>query len=88
MVGCPSGQRGRTVNPLAECLRRFESSPHHHLFLKGGMDMPRVKIGLKCSECGRTNYYTTKRKDKRGKLQLRKYCPHCKKHTLHVEVKI
>ena len=52
------------------------------------MDMPRVKIGLKCSECGRTNYYTTKRKDKRGKLQLRKYCPHCKKHTLHVEVKI
>ncbi len=26
---CPERQRGRTVNPLAECLRRFESCPAH-----------------------------------------------------------
>ena len=48
----------------------------------------RVKIALKCSECGSRNYYTTKNKDRRSKLQLRKYCPKCNKHTLHVEVKI
>ncbi len=48
----------------------------------------RIKIGLKCSECGRINYYTSKRRDKRAKLQFRKYCPHCNKHTLHVEVKV
>ncbi|MCD6081786.1 50S ribosomal protein L33 [candidate division WOR-3 bacterium] len=47
----------------------------------------RVVIRLACDECGRRNYTTTKRKDKRDKLVLRKYCPFCRKHTIHKEVK-
>ena len=49
----------------------------------------RVKIGLKCSECNDINYTTTKNsKTKTEKLELRKYCPRLKKHTVHKEVKL
>ncbi|MCM8772381.1 MAG: 50S ribosomal protein L33 [Candidatus Omnitrophica bacterium] len=45
-------------------------------------------VSLVCSECKNKNYYTTKNKKvKKEKLQLNKYCPSCKKHTLHVEGK-
>jgi len=47
----------------------------------------RIRIVLKCSECGSRNYYTTKNRDRKQKLQLRKYCPRCNKHTVHVETK-
>ncbi len=41
---------------------------------------------LVCQECKRKNYAIRKRKDKRGqKLELRKYCKHCRKHTIHKE---
>ncbi len=43
---------------------------------------------LECTECHRRNYTTTtNKKTNRGKLQLKKYCKYCKKHTLHKEVK-
>ena len=42
----------------------------------------RIKIGLKCSECGDINYTTT------DKVELKKYCPRLKKHTVHKEVKL
>ena len=49
----------------------------------------RVKIGLKCSECNDINYTTTKNsKTKTEKLELRKYCPRLKKHTVHKAVKL
>lgn len=49
----------------------------------------RVKIGLKCSECNDINYTTTKNnKTKTEKLELKKYCPRLKKHTVHKEVKL
>ncbi|PLV56590.1 50S ribosomal protein L33 [Thermotoga sp. SG1] len=47
----------------------------------------RVLVALKCSKCGNKNYYTTKNKDKRAKLELRKYCPKCNSHTIHNETK-
>ncbi len=50
--------------------------------------MARVKVALVCTECKRRNYYTTKNKDKKAKLELRKYCPQCRRHTLHREVKV
>ncbi len=49
--------------------------------------MPREPIELECSECGRRNYSTTKNRNKRDKIQVRKYCKWCKKHTEHKEVK-
>ncbi len=41
---------------------------------------------LVCTECKHRNYTIRRRKDKKGtKLQLRKYCKYCRKHTLHKE---
>ncbi|MFW5768609.1 MAG: 50S ribosomal protein L33 [Spirochaetota bacterium] len=45
-------------------------------------------IALQCGECKRKNYTTTKnRRNMQGKLELNKYCPYDKKHTLHKEAK-
>ncbi len=50
--------------------------------------MPRDIITLACTECKRKNYTTTKNKRKhQDRLELRKYCRWCKKHTLHREIK-
>jgi large subunit ribosomal protein L33 len=50
--------------------------------------MPREIITLACTECKRKNYTTTKNKRKhQDRLELRKYCKWCKKHTLHREIK-
>nr|WP_233493274.1 MULTISPECIES: 50S ribosomal protein L33 [unclassified Meiothermus] len=49
----------------------------------------RIKILLECTECKRRNYATEKnRRNSSGKLELRKYCPWDKKHTVHKEVKV
>ncbi len=46
------------------------------------------KVKLACTECKNRNYDTTKnKKNVEGRLELRKYCPVCKKHTLHRETK-
>lgn len=46
-------------------------------------------IALQCTECKRRNYTTTKnRKTKTGKLELKKYCPFDRHHTLHKETKV
>ncbi len=45
-------------------------------------------ITLECTECKNRNYSTTKnKKNTRDRLELKKYCPHDKKHTLHKETK-
>ena len=45
-------------------------------------------ITLACSECGERNYTTTKnRRTAKGKLELKKYCPRDRHHTLHREIK-
>ncbi|HPV14499.1 MAG TPA: 50S ribosomal protein L33 [Candidatus Cloacimonadota bacterium] len=41
-------------------------------------------IILACDECKNRNYNTTRNKRKHpGKLELKKYCPTCRKHTSH-----
>jgi large subunit ribosomal protein L33 len=43
---------------------------------------------LACDECKRRNYSTTKNKRRTtGKLEFRKYCRFCQRHTLHKETK-
>ncbi|MEJ2369091.1 MAG: 50S ribosomal protein L33 [Acidobacteriota bacterium] len=45
-------------------------------------------IHLQCTECKRRNYSTTKNKKKQqGRLELKKYCPFCRSHQVHREVK-
>ena len=46
----------------------------------------RVRVALVCSVCDARNYQTTKRKTAE-RLELKKFCPTCDKHTLHRESK-
>lgn len=48
----------------------------------------RVKITLVCSECKQRNYDSTKnKKNDPDRLEFKKYCKFCRKHTLHKESK-
>ena len=48
----------------------------------------RVVINLECSECKRRNYATTKNKRTHtARLELRKYCKWCGRHTVHRETR-
>jgi large subunit ribosomal protein L33 len=48
----------------------------------------RTIIQLACQECKRRNYSTTKNKQTTpDRLELKKYCRFCRKHTAHKETK-
>ena len=48
----------------------------------------RVKVTLACEECKNRNYNTMKnKKNDPDRIELMKYCPHCRKQTLHKETK-
>jgi large subunit ribosomal protein L33 len=48
----------------------------------------RENIQLACGECKRRNYTATRNKKKQtGRLEIKKYCKFCRRHTLHREVK-
>ena len=50
--------------------------------------MARDKVQLVCRQCKRKNYGTTKNKRRTpDKLEFKKYCPHCRTHTVHREGK-
>ncbi len=43
---------------------------------------------MQCDECKKVNYFTPKSKNIVGeKLDLKKFCKWCRKHTLHKERK-
>ncbi|MDR2525827.1 MAG: 50S ribosomal protein L33 [Oscillospiraceae bacterium] len=48
----------------------------------------RVKIVLACTDCKQRNYNTKKeKKNTPDRLERKKYCRFCKKHTVHRETK-
>ena len=48
----------------------------------------REMITLACGDCKRRNYNSTRDKRKtQTKLEIKKYCRWCRKHTLHKETK-
>ncbi|MCD4708223.1 50S ribosomal protein L33 [Candidatus Fermentibacteria bacterium] len=48
----------------------------------------RIIATLACTECKRRNYTTTKNKRTHPeRMELKKYCRFCRKHTLHREGK-
>ncbi|MDR1395467.1 MAG: 50S ribosomal protein L33 [Deltaproteobacteria bacterium] len=50
--------------------------------------MPREIVQLQCTECKRKNYSTTKNKKKHpARLEIKKFCPFDRRHTVHREVK-
>ena len=50
--------------------------------------MGKDKVVLACSECKQRNYFTTKnKKNDPDRLEMKKFCKFCRKHTLHKESK-
>ncbi|KPJ49077.1 MAG: 50S ribosomal protein L33 [Dehalococcoidia bacterium DG_22] len=48
----------------------------------------RVVIHLACTDCRSRNYTTTKnRRNDPDRLEFRKFCPRCRGHRLHREVR-
>ena len=48
----------------------------------------RQRITLKCTKCGEENFRTEKnKKNTTDRLELNKFCPKCRKNTLHKETK-
>jgi large subunit ribosomal protein L33 len=48
----------------------------------------RLVVTLACSECKRRDYTTQKnKKNTTARLELKKYCRFCRKHTAHRETK-
>jgi ribosomal protein L33, bacterial type len=48
----------------------------------------RVKITLACTDCKQRNYSNMKnKKNDPDRLELKKYCKFCHKHTVHKETK-
>ena len=48
----------------------------------------RNKITLACTECKQRNYDTFKnKKNDPERIEIKKYCKFCKKHTAHKEAK-
>ncbi len=49
---------------------------------------PRDKIVLACDECKQRNYHTMKNKrNNPDRLEMRKFCKFCNKHTAHRETR-
>ena len=48
----------------------------------------RTMISLACTECKRRNYATVKnKKNTTGRVELKKFCPWCRTHTVHRETR-
>lgn len=53
----------------------------------GGKKM-RHQVTLKCAECGEENYITTRNRSiQQERMEVTKYCPKDRKHTVHKEKK-
>ena len=48
----------------------------------------RVGVTLACTDCKNRNYTTQKnKKNDPDRIEFKKFCPHCKTHTVHRETK-
>ena len=52
------------------------------------VEVVRTRITLACTECKQRNYNMTKdKKTHPDRMETKKYCRFCKRHTLHKETK-
>ena len=50
--------------------------------------MPRNVVVMACSECSARNYTANKNKSLHpDRLEYKKFCPRCNRHTLHKETR-
>ena len=78
------GEKAKSPVGTAETRARAPA-PHKKL---GAVFMPREIITMQCGDCKERNYSTTKnRKTTPDRIELKKFCRRCRKHTPHKEVK-
>ncbi len=69
-------------------IRRYITNPNikgEKMGIKGKNDR---MVVLACEECKERNYTTTKnKKTLKERMELKKYCPRCQRHTAHKETK-
>jgi large subunit ribosomal protein L33 len=76
--GVPLYARGPASNPVTTPFKKREMA-------RGDV---RIAATLACEECKRRNYQTNKSKrNNPERLQLRKYCRWCRRHTPHRETR-
>ncbi len=79
-----SAQGGR---PLPTGRQLIQAGEPAYIYKEVPLGM-RVKITLRCNECKQRNYNTVKnKKNDPDRLEMKKYCPFCRKHTVHSETK-
>ena len=71
---------------------RFDSDRRYSAQKKKAIHMARnekrIKVTLACEECKRRNYQTDKnRRNDPDRVELRKYCRWCGRHTPHKETR-
>ncbi|KAJ0015039.1 hypothetical protein Pint_21007 [Pistacia integerrima] len=74
---------GSLVGLLIEINRLFPNALTR--FLAKGKDV-RVRVILECTDCVR-NGVNKELAGISSRLELRKFCPYCSKHTIHGEIK-
>ncbi len=53
-----------------------------------GVNMVQTLVTLQCTECKRRNYSTSKNKTNvQDRIETKKHCKWCGKHTMHKEIK-
>ncbi len=77
--GYPAAEKGAPAIHPAFCGR---------IIVDLEVEVVRVRITLSCTECKQRNYNMTKeKKNHPERLETRKYCRFCQKHTMHKETK-
>nr|WP_211089434.1 50S ribosomal protein L33 [Secundilactobacillus angelensis] len=51
------------------------------------MNVAQKKVALACSVCGSRNYTVPASPNRKVRLEVKKYCKYCGKHTLHRETR-
>ena len=68
--------------------RRKRDPQHTTTKFKVEVEVVRTRITLACTECKQRNYNMTKdKKTHPDRMETKKYCRFCKRHTLHKETK-
>lgn len=76
------------VFPLSETSRNPIGLSNRDTRLSLEVKTVRTRITLACTECKQRNYNTKKdKKEHPERLETKKYCKFCRKHTLHKETK-
>ncbi len=67
------------INSLRRLLTKYNESE---------VEVVRTRITLACTECKQRNYNTKKdKKNHPDRMETKKYCRFCRKHTMHKETK-